>query len=212
MSYNQLEFSEINNSTELLEDGVMLERVRCERTDIENMETSQLYGTPTEDAKVWMRLNSDCDDGILCGKYVADLLAENNILENNIRQLANRCGEFDEAYGSTKEGITKFIEGMGLEVSGEYNLTIKVLCESLDNNEKVICEISSILANYPEMSDFPGLSADRFVQVIGIDETNPDSKAVIVNDPFESCGGTKVNLDVFTSAWGKSDFYAVFAK
>lgn len=212
MKYDVLETSDISNTVELLEDGVLLERFRYDKSDIENIEISQLYGIPSEDAKVWTRSDSDCDDGILCGKYVTDLLTENSISESDARLFANKCGEFDDEYGFTKDGVGEFLKNLGLDISREYNLSLKDLCESLDNNEKIICEVSSISLYYPEAADFPCLSADRFVQIIGIDETSPENITVIVNDPFESVGGTVVNADVFMSAWKTSNYYAVFAK
>ena len=212
LNFSEFEFSEIEKSSGLLEDGVFLEQLRYDRINSKNVEISQVYGNPIDDAEVWSELSSDCDDGIMCGKYVSDLLNENKLSEDDIRYYAYKCGEFEEDYGSTRNGIVNFIENIGLEASAEYNLSIKDICESLDNNEKVICEISSILLCYPEMYDFPGLSADRFVQVIGIDETNSDDRHIIVNDPFELCGGTKINIDDFFPAWSKSGFYAVFAK
>lgn len=212
MKYSDFEFSETDENSELLEDGILLERIRCERSDAESADDLRLFGTPLEDTAVWSKADSDCADGLMCEKYIAELLTGDTVSENDILSSAHLSGEFDTEYGCTKESIGNLLENMEIDVSRESEISLKDICMSLDNNEKVICEISSIVLKYPDMADFPGISADHFVQVIGIDETDPEAKKVILNDPFDPEGGTAVAEDIFMDAWEKSSRFAVFAK
>lgn len=211
MNYELYEPLEINGGSEILEDGVLLEHFIAEGV-MEDMESAELYGTPAKDAEVWSMAETVNSDGLLCEKYIAELLTGDKITENELCKAASDSGYYNNEYGSTLYDVGKHLESLELEVTRESSLSIKELCEALDNGEKVICAISSIFLYYPEISDIPGLSADRFVEVIGVDMTDTQNKMIVVNDPLDECGGTSFPLDDFVNAWQKSYRYCVIAK
>ena len=211
MNYELYEPLEINSGSEILEDGVLLEHFIAEGV-IEDMESAELYGTPVKDAEVWSMAETINSDGLLCEKYIAELLTGDKITENELCEAASDSGYYNNEYGSTLYDVGKHLESLELEVTRESSLSIKELCEALDNGEKVICAISSISLYYPEISGIPSLSADRFVEVIGVDMTDTQNKMIVVNDPLDECGGTSFPLDDFVDAWQKSNCYCVIAK
>ena len=203
------EFFESAETVKELEDGVALEHITCEReiTDIE--ESIDIFGDPEEDSKVWSRAESDCSDSVMCEKYVSELLTGDSLAEKEIIDMLEKRSLFDAEYGCVRNDIGCYSEISGLSVTRESGMSVKDLCESLDGGEKIICTVSGISLHFPELGDMPGLSADSCVEVIGIEENDLHNKTVIINDPHDISGGSRVDMDVFTAAWGKGGCYAV---
>ena len=64
-----------------------------------------------------------------------------------------------------------------------------------------------VLAN---VSGMPEQGANHAVQVIGIDNSDPDNPVVILNDPGHPNGqGVRVAADDFMDAWEDSDNFMV---
>lgn len=211
MNYEFFESLEATETTEMLEDGILLEHFSGKINDIEYTDNSELYGNPAKDASVWEKAESNNSDSLLCEKYVAKLLIDNELTEQELCALAGAMGVYNSEYGYTQYDVGKYLEEINIDVIRESSLTINDICESLDNNEKVICAISSISLYFPEISYMPGLSADSFIEIIGIDMSDSTDKRVIANCPFEDMGAVEFSLDEFVKAWQKSDCYAVIA-
>ena len=204
------EFSETGNTSELIEEGVLLEHFTFERAETDNAELeplAEIFGTPENDVRFWEKADSECSDGIMCEKYVLKALSGNETID--ILRESEVKGYFDPEFGSAPNDVGRCLEDAGFDVSREYGMTVKDLCEALDNDEKIICAVSSISVNFPEISDMPGLSADSYIEVIGMNKDAEDRKIVIANDPLALSGGTEIDLESFSAAWEKSGCYAV---
>lgn len=194
-----------------LEEGVYLERLRF-GSDIpfsDSEEIAEIFGDPEKDALVWEKGSSQLSDSIMCEKYITEVLTANDSTEEAIMERLEKHGSFDRTFGCVQSDVGWYAESLGLHVSLESDLTMKDICEALDNNEKIICAVSSITMSYPEISDMPGLHGDSYMEIIGVDETVSGKKNVIVNDPNASCGGIPYDMETFLSAWGKSGRFAV---
>ena len=194
---------------ELLEEGVLLEHFVLEEPPITQLdESAELYGNFAEDIKVWSLAENELSDSVMCEKYILEALTGDQITAEDIISRLEASGSFDYEYGCTQYGVGSFLEELGFSVIRESSTTVNDLCESLDNNEKIICALSSIALNYPELSDMPSLSADKYVEVIGIDRTNPLQVTVILNDPLSE-GGAEIPLDRFSAAWNIGGRYSI---
>lgn len=210
MFYSDYEFEETGVS-ELLEDGVYLEHFVSDTADAEMTDVGTLFGDPEADALLWSRAQSDCDDGIMCEKYIADALTCSELAAEDVMNGSALEGRYSADYGSTLQDAGSYLEGLDLRVERDLGCTVADLCEALEQNERIICAVSSVALYYPELEDMPGLAADTLVEVIGVDEAGSDGRTVVVNNPFAACGGSPIAEDAFVSAWSKSGCYAVFA-
>ncbi|MBR1763037.1 MAG: hypothetical protein IJ731_06690 [Eubacterium sp.] len=212
MDYEFFEGSELNKNSEMLDDGVLLEHyVSPERDVTESTETNELFGTPNIDSAVWVKAENNCSDSLLCEQYVSELLTGSKISEQELCSIGYNNGYYHSEHGSTLNETGKYLESLDLEVTRENSLTVKDICESLENGEKVICAVSSIALFYPEICAMPGLSADCTVQVIGVDMTEPGEETVIVNNPSAEHRAVEIPLKIFMEAWQKSGCYTVMA-
>lgn len=212
MSYEIFDVIEANEGSEILEKGVLLERYNAPETDImESAEPSELYGTPYEDASVWFKAKNICLDGLICEQYVSDLLTGTKLSEQELYIAANMPGFYDSEYGCTLYETGKYLENLDIQIIRENNLTVNDICQVLENGEKIICAISSIALHFPKIRNMPGLSADSFVQVVGVDMIDSNNKKIIINNPSEEQGAVEISFESFIEAWKKSECYAVIA-
>ena len=203
-----LAWSEAAETVETLEDGIVLEHFVCGR-DVTALEAlPEVFGNPTEDARVWSRAESEFSDQAMCEKYAVEQLTGRSLSEGAVLSELESRGCLNRAYGTVRAELGCFAESVGLRVTYEMNLSWKELCESLENGEKILCPVSGIALAFPELADMPGLSPDRTVELIGIDAANPEEKRVILNDPFAVTGGSVIDYDTFFAAWERSGCFA----
>lgn len=216
MDFFEYEFSDnVENSSELLDDGILLEHF-CGIT--ENMEAaegakiSEIYGDPIEDSKVWSKASLEQTSAVMCEKYVAQLLTGSEFSEESICEQLADTGAFDENFGCTRDTCGTFLESAGLEITKESGMTMADLCSSIDSGEKVICCVNRLSLYNPELSDFPGMTADHFVEVIGIETSDSQNATIILNDPYGESGATACDAQQFIDSWETSGRYAILAR
>lgn len=204
---------ETGGNLEKLEDGVFREHFSFAKDVPESGEPTDLFGTPEKDAEVWSKAGEFFSDSVMCEKFAAESLSGECVPEEAILSEMENRGVYDRDFGCVRGDVGAFSELSGLEVYRETGLSVKDLCESLDNNEKVVCAVSSVSLLYPEIGDMPGLSADSYIEVIGIDASETGRETVLVNNPNGAEGGEIFPLSDFCSAWEKSGrFAAVISK
>ena len=212
MDFIEYEGYEESEVIEQLEDGVYLEHFTAGLEAGEISEPAELYGDPEHSAEFWTKADSDISDGLMCERYIAEELTGGAESERELLHSAAVEGRCSPEYGSPLSEVGSHLEKLGLEVSRESGCTIDEIREALDNNEKIICAVSSVSIRFPEIGDMTGLRADSLVEVIGVDDRAQDSKHILLNDPAASTGGTVVDTAAFVSAWEKGGCYAVFVR
>lgn len=96
----------------------------------------------------------------------------------------------------------------GIENEMSFHNDINDLRQCLENGGKVIVSVNSDEIWYGETDQLfvPVDGANHAVQVIGIDDSDPDNPMVILNDSGTPDGcGEMVPLDVFEDAWADGD-------
>lgn len=195
------EISENVSNIETMEDGVIIEHLTAPRERKEYTEDkSDLFGDPEKDAEVWSREPDIALSGLMCQKYAAEQLLGKSLTRQDIIAAAEKNGWYGGETGIAFSDVGKVLGELGLSVEREHGLTLKELCEMLYGGEKVICPVSGTLLAYPELSGFPGLSADLMVEVIGV-ELSGEEPRIIINDPTAEKGGTEHIFKVFSEAW-----------
>lgn len=216
MDFYEYEFSDnVENSSELLDDGILLEHFcgTAENTEaVEGAEIPERYGDPVEDSKVWCKASLGQPSAVMCEKYVAELLTGSEVSEESICEQLGNTGAFDENLGCPRDTCGAFLESAGLETAKESGMTVADLCNSIDSGEKVICFVNRLSLHNPELNDFPGMTADHFVEVIGIDTPDFQNGTVYLNDPYGDSGATACVVQQFFDSWETSGRYAIFAR
>ena len=206
---NISEISENTSKIEVMEDGVIIEHLTSHPELGETaQEQGELFGNPERDAEVWTGSENIALSGLMCQKYAAEQLLEKTFAEQDIIAAAEKNGWYGEERGMVFSDAGKLLEQMGLTAEYEHGLTLKELCEMLYNGEKIICPVSSMLLRYPELSGFPGVSADLMVEVIGVDLSGEEQR-IIINDPIAEKGGTEHMFKDFLEAWKAGSCSAV---
>jgi Peptidase_C39 like family len=180
----------------------------------------EIYGTPDEDAAHWHQQAKPDTCAIVSQEFILDELGEQfgiEFTEEELRQVAHERGWYTPGGGTSMNDVGKLLELHGIPVDRESHATLDDLAEKLAQGEKVIVGVnaetiwqgdnSESLTNYPGI---PGQSANHAVQVIGIDNEDPDNPKVILNDPGTPNGqALTVPVEQFMNAWQASDCYLV---
>ncbi|MBQ3432598.1 MAG: hypothetical protein IJG23_07430 [Clostridia bacterium] len=202
------ELFEIQESSEELEPGVVYEHFGAQNETVQEMaEQAAVYGEYSVDAAVWEKTDNPFLDGLYCEQYVAALLCDDVYLTEEV--YPSGWHGYHAEYGCSLENVGKSLEAVGLKVEKESHCSIKDVCEAIDCGEKVICSVSSIALSFPELADLPGLTADSFVEVIGVDFTDIEHGKVIVNSPVQDQAAYALDVTVFSDAWKQGECYCL---
>lgn len=207
------ELSQELTSSELLEDGVIREKLGTDPEISEWYESKEtVIGTPEEADDHWHRQSEMNSCAVACQEFVAEQLLDREFSEQEMIEYAKARDWYDPAEGTSITDIGKLLEAVGLQVERIENITISDLAMSLAEGEKVICGVNNMILQEPALADLPGINANHAVEVIGIDYSDPGNPQVILNDPgVENGQGIRHDLDIFMDAWKTSNHFAVIA-
>lgn len=206
---------------ELLENGWLREIMEIEegvtRERIHSMELPELLevfdeisGEPLEDTQFW-RLQTDLlSSCVACQEFAAKGLLHAELSEEAFMERAKRQGWYADGTPPAFDG--KLLEDMGLVVEKQYDATLEDIEQVLESGGKAIGTVHSALLEDPELAGIPWLSANRMIQIIGIDRRDPETVRVIVNDACVADGaGAVYDWSVFEQAWRPGGCYLLSA-
>lgn len=180
----------------------------------------ETYGDPSDDAEHWHQQANADTCAIVSQEFILDELGEQfgiHFTEEELRQEAYDCGWYTPGGGTSAMDVGKLLEAHGVPVERESEASLADIAEKLDEGEKVIAavnaetvwqgSITDSISNYPGI---PGQAANHAVQVIGINNDDPNNPIVILNDPGTPNGkALEVPAAQFMDAWQASDRYLV---
>ncbi len=154
-------------------------------------------------------------------EFILDELTGQDFSEDELRQEAIDNGWYTPGGGTPMDCMGNLLEAHGIDVERKDSCTFEDLAEQLDQGQNVIVALDSDEIWNPEgfdtddlLSDLvgmPGQDANHAVQVIGIDNSDPDNPMVILNDPGHPEGqGITVPAEQFIDAWEDSGQYMVY--
>lgn len=146
-----------------------------------------------------------------CQNFIINEYLGVDVSESELNELARNEGWYQEG-GTAFEDIGNILETYGIEVHRSWNADFNDVKSALDQGDRVIvCVYNAALDD--EWSDqLPIASANHAVEVIGVDDSDPNDIKVIVNDPGVEDGcGKVVSLDTFNRARETSYGYMVVA-
>lgn len=167
-------------------------------------------GEPIEDMEHWHVQNLETSCAIACQEFVADELLNHEYSEKEILDLAKENGWYQD--GTSTDDLGKVLESLGLAVDRSYDCSFEDIEQTLNNGGKVIAAVNNDLLAMPELAILPFFDANHAVEVIGIDNRDPEKIKVILNDPGIKEGrGIEIDKDDFMNAWKTSGFFATTA-
>lgn len=180
-----------------------------------------IIGDPAESMQDWHQQADDKTCAVVAQEFVLDELTGQDFTEGQLRQEAAEHGWYTDEGGTPINDVGNLLEEHGIEVERSTGNTLDDLAEKLANGDKIIVGVNGeeIWNNVGDdtTNDFTGSfagvtqqGADHAVEVIGIDNTNPDDPIVILNDPGHPDGmGMEVPADQFMEAWNDSNDFMV---
>ncbi|ACK70842.1 conserved hypothetical protein [Gloeothece citriformis PCC 7424] len=179
-----------------------------------------MIGDPVDDMEHWHQQTYQDTCAIASQEFILDDLTGLDFSEDQLRQEAIDNGWYTAGGGTPLDCIGNLLESHGIPIEKEYGCTLEDLSDKLAQGEKVIVAIDADEIWYPDQPDqddilanafgMPGQGVNHAVQVIGIDNSNPDNPMVILNDPGCPNGqGTMIPAAQFVNAWEDSNNYMV---
>lgn len=175
------------------------------------------------DAEHWHQQTYDDTCGIVAQEYILDDIGQAygiDFSEDELRDTATACGWYTPDGGTPMMQVGNLLEAYGIGVEKTINASIDDIDQQLEAGHKVLVAVDSdeiwnrdgmdsddLIANLQGM---PGQSPNHTVQVIGIDNSDPNNPMVILNDPGTPDGrGLTIPADDFLNAWSDSNNFMV---
>lgn len=161
-------------------------------------------GNPTESMQLWEFQGDTGRCALYSQKFVIEELTGQEIDIEELADLAEENGWFDESSGTPLLNMDKVLDYYGIDNDMSFHNDIEQLEDCLNAGGKVIVAVDADEIWYGENDSIftPGEGPNHAVQVIGIDRTDADNPMVILNDSGNPDGcGELVPMDVFLDAW-----------
>lgn len=176
--------------------------------DPDSTNPDDVVGDPVRSMEEWEYQGNTQRCALYSQKFVIEELTGQDVDIEEIADLAEKNGWFSEEGGTTYLNMNKVLEHYGIENQMSFHNDIDDIRDCLDSGGKVIVALDSGEVWSGETNDLfdPYDNADHAVEVIGIDNSDPDHPMVILNDSGTPDGcGELVPLDTFLDAWEDSN-------
>jgi hypothetical protein len=174
---------------------------------------SGVIGDPAHDMQVWHVQTHQDTCAIVSQQFILDSVLGHDISENTLMHEAMAHGWYTPGQGSPVNAVGDLLALHGIQVQQHEGASMSDLVSQLRQGHHVIVGVNAEdiwyhgtandpLTQYPGM---PGQQADHAVEVIGVDNSDPQHPMVILNDSGTPDGrGEEVPLGVFAAAWSAS--------
>lgn len=181
----------------------------CCVEDLGNFDPTQanadaVSGNPTESMKLWEFQGDTGRCALYSQKFVIEELTNQEVDIEELADLAEGNGWFDESSGTPLLNMDKVLQHYGINSDMSFHNNIEHLEDCLNAGGKIIVTVDADEIWYGENDSIftPGDGPNHAVQVIGIDRTDADNPMVILNDSGTPDGcGEMVPMDIFLDAW-----------
>lgn len=175
--------------------------------------TEGIIGDPTDAMESWhSQTGNNCAND--AQEFVAEDILGIELSENELEELATENGWFEPESGTPVMNIGNLLEYYGIETEQSFGNSFDDLRESLADGNKIIVTVDAEELWNGENNEWflPGMDANHAIQVVGIDERDPDDIRVIINDSGVANGKcVTVPADIFMDAWEDGDNFMVEA-
>lgn len=162
-------------------------------------------------AKQWHRQSTDYTCAVCSQEFIINEFTDFNVSEAELINIAKENGWLDEG-GTTPESAGKILEYFGIDTQKNYEGTYEDLKNALDCGGRVLVAVDSAVLWTDGYGNYPLYGADHAIEVIGIDDSDPENITIIVNDSGDPEGCAKsYSYDEFMEAWSVSGGFMVSA-
>lgn len=140
--------------------------------------------------------------------FVINELTGQNIDIEDFAKIATENGWFNESTGTMPLNSNMMLDYFGIDNEMYFNKSMDDIIDCLNNGGKVIASVDAWQIWDRESTDIftPDGVSNHSVEVIGIDNSDPNNPMVILNDSGTLDGrGELVPLEVFENAWNEGD-------
>lgn len=181
--------------------------------DLENFDPSQadpedICGDPAASMEEWEFQGDTGRCALYSQKFVIEELTGQELDIEQMADFAEANGWFSEESGTPMLHMNKMLDHFGIDNEMSFHNDINDIRQCLENGGKVIVSVDADEIWYGETDELfaPVDGANHALQVIGIDDSDPNNPMVILNDSGNPDGcGEMVPLDVFLDAWDDGD-------
>lgn len=204
-----------------IEPGVYIEHLTANElsdSPIEALEVPNMVFGSLEWKNDVSERNGVTDDVLSCYLTCNALLTGIPDVQLDIEDNLIISGLYDEKCGMSREDVESCFMHLGelentlVYVECEELTGLNELCVCLENGDIVICYVSSAIMENESFADIPGVNADRFVQVIGVDLSEETEQVFVYYGVCQGDVTKTVPLDRFLKAWSVNSFYTITAK
>lgn len=172
-----------------------------------------VIGDPAHDMQVWHVQTHQDTCAIVSQQFIIDSVLGHDISENTLMHEAQAHGWYSPGHGSPVNAVGDLLALHGIQIQQHEGASMGDLVSQLQQGHHVIVGVNAEdiwyhgtandpLTHYPGI---PGQQADHAVEVIGVDNSDPQHPMVILNDSGTPDGrGEVVPLGVFAAAWSAS--------
>lgn len=170
-----------------------------------------VIGDPTDAMESWhSQTGNTC--AVVSQEFILEDILDREFDEDELRELAEENGWYNN--GTAPEDVGNLLEYYGIETQRSEGNSFEDLRDSLADGNKIIVAVDSDELWNGQSNDFfgPGMDADHAIQVVGIDESDPDDIKIIINDSGVANGQcVEVPVDQFMEAWEDGNGFMVEA-
>lgn len=163
-------------------------------------------GSPADDMANWEFQGDTNRCALYAQKFTIEAITGQEIDIEEMEAIAEQNGWFNN--GTATLDMSKMLEYYGVESDMTFGNDIDALRQALEDGKKVIVGLDSNQVWFGSEGNIldPSNAANHAVQVIGIDNSNPDCPMVVLNDSGSPQGcGELVPVEIFKEAWLAGD-------
>lgn len=123
------------------------------------------------------------------------------VTERDLIQLASEMGWYEEL-GTPMADVGNLLMSYGIDVTIKTAGDFNDLLEAAANGDRVLVSVQNMAMTTEWADGYPAYSANHIVEVLGIDNSDPEDPRIIVNDPGIPNGqGLSMTRENFEDAW-----------
>lgn len=166
----------------------------------------------TEAVEEWHVQEGDNSCAVCSQQFIINEFKDLDLTEEQLCDIAEENGWFDPENGTSPSDVGKLLEHFGIETQVNYEGGIDNIKETLSQGGRVIVAVDSMVLWVDGFGNYPVYGADHAIEVIGIDDSDPQDVKVIINDSGTEDGcGQSVPYQEFMEAWTPSGGFMVSA-
>lgn len=191
--------------------GYDTELINTRDTTSDGMEPMVEYNLE-EATKEWHEQQSPYSCAVCSQQFIINEFLDLDVTEAELEQIAFENGWYDPESGTSPQDCDNLLQHFGIDTQYNEQGTIMDIKATLEQGGRVIVAVDSSVLWTEGFGNYPLTGADHAIEVIGLDESDPDNVKVIINDSgiYDGCGKA-VPLDEFVEAWSGSGFMMISA-